>query len=323
MAKKIFALLLAVTLLSIGTFSMIGHADFGDFAGDYDFGGDYGGDYGGNDYDYGGNDYDYGGNDYGGGFIVLPGGSGGSSGDGISPSSFLIAIVIVIIIILVIRRMKKGSGTGTSVQHGPVAPGAQATDAASLKPMSDYLSLDPTFSESEMREKISNMYVQFQDAWHNKDLTPLRPYLSDAYFAQSDRQLDTYRRNHQTSYIERISVLGVTLSGYKQQNGNDYIYARLQTRITQYTLDDNTGNLVRGSKTAEKFMEYEWELMRTSGKTTAGSGGTVVLNCPNCGATVNINRTAQCEYCGSIITVDAFDWVVNGIKGLSQRTAGN
>lgn len=326
MAKKLFAVLLAVTLLCIGTFSLIGHADFGDFAGDYDFGGDYGG----NDYDFGGNDWnddndwDLGNNGDGGGFIVLPGGSsGGSSGDGISPASIIVAILIVLVIILIIRHFKKGSGSGTSAQHVPVAPGAQATDPASLTPMSDYLSLDPTFSESEMREKISNLYVQFQDAWHNKDLAPLRPYLSDAYFAQSDRQLDTYRRNHQTSYIDRISVLGVTLSGYKQANGNDYIYARLQTRITQYTLDDATGNLVRGSKTAEKFMEYEWELMRTSGKTTAGSAGTVVQNCPNCGATVNINRTAQCEFCGSIITVDSFDWVVNGIKGLSQRTAGN
>ena len=117
--------------------------------------------------------------------------------------------------------------------------------------------------------------------------------------------------------------MDVSLSGFKQADGKDYIYARLKTRITNYVLDDNTGNLVRGSKTAEKFMEYEWEMVRSSGKTTVGSTGTVVQNCPNCGAAVNINRTAQCEYCGSIITVDSFDWVVNGIKGLSQRTVGN
>ena len=214
---------------------------------------------------------------------------------------------------------RNSSGT---VQHQPVAPGAAATDPSTLRPMSDYLTLDPTFSEAEMQEKLRNLYVQFQEAWHNKDLTPLRPYLSDAYYAQSDRQLDSYRRNNQTSYIERISVLGTELKGFKQESGNDVIIARLQTRITNYVLDDRTGELVRGSKTAEKFMDYEWELIRTSGRTTAGSTGTVVQNCPNCGAVININRTAQCEFCGSIVTVDSFDWVVNGIKGISQRTAG-
>ena len=318
MKKKILAVLLAISLLGLGTFSLIGHADFGDFAGDNDYG-DWGNDDWGNDNDWGwDSDDDY---DSNGGFVYVPGGSSGGSGGGSTVGSIVMALIIVAVIVFFVLRRRGGSSAHPN--NKPVAPGAQATDPSTLKPMSEYLTLDPTFSESEMREKISNLYVQFQDAWHAKDLTPLRPYLSDAYFAQSDRQLDTYRRNHQTSYIDRISVMDVSLSGFKQSEGKDYIYARLKTRITNYVLDDNTGNLVRGSKTAEKFMEYEWEMVRSSGKTTVGASGTVVQNCPNCGAAVNINRTAQCEYCGSIITVDSFDWVVNGIKGLSQRTVGN
>ncbi len=319
MKKRILAVLLAISLLGLGMFSLIGHADFGDFAGDNDYGDWGGGDDWGNDSDWDwDSDDDY---DSNGGFVYIPGGSSGGSGGGSTVGSIVMALIIVAVIVFFVLRRKGGGSAHPN--NKPVAPGAQATDPSTLKPMSEYLTLDPTFSESEMREKISNLYVQFQDAWHAKDLTPLRPYLSDAYYAQSDRQLDTYRRNHQTSYIDRISVMDVALSGFKQTDGKDYIYARLKTRITNYVLDDNTGDLVRGSKTAEKFMEYEWEMVRSSGKTTVGSTGTVVQNCPNCGATVNINRTAQCEYCGSIITVDSFDWVVNGIKGLSQRTVGN
>ncbi len=319
MKKRILAVLLAISLLGLGMFSLIGHADFGDFAGDNDYGDWGGGDDWGNDSDWDwDSDDDY---DSIGGVVYIPGGSSGGSGGGSTVGSIVMALIIVAVIVFFVLRRKGGGSAHPN--NKPVAPGAQATDPSTLKPMSEYLALDPTFSESEMREKISNLYVQFQDAWHAKDLTPLRPYLSDAYYAQSDRQLDTYRRNHQTSYIDRISVMDVALSGFKQTDGKDYIYARLKTRITNYVLDDNTGDLVRGSKTAEKFMEYEWEMVRSSGKTTVGSTGTVVQNCPNCGATVNINRTAQCEYCGSIITVDSFDWVVNGIKGLSQRTVGN
>ena len=78
---------------------------------------------------------------------------------------------------------------------------------------------------------------------------------------------------------------------------------------------------MRGSNTAEKFMEYEWTLARSTGRTTGTAAGTQVQNCPNCGAPININNTAKCEYCGCILTTDSFDWVVTGIKGLSQRTS--
>ena len=68
-------------------------------------------------------------------------------------------------------------------------------------------------------------------------------------------------------------------------------------------------------------MEYEWDLVRTSGTLTGVSSGTTAQNCPQCGAPIDINRTAQCEYCGCILTSDTFDWVVSEIKGISQRTS--
>ena len=44
--------------------------------------------------------------------------------------------------------------------------------------------------------------------------------------------------------------------------------------------------------------------------------------CPNCGAPVNINQTAKCEYCDSVITVENHDFVLSSIRGLAQRTNG-
>ena len=306
MWKKLLAVLLSVMLLC-GAVSVLAHADFGDYGGDYDFGG--------GDYDSGGYDYDFGDDDDDGGYYFV-GGSDGSSGSG-GGSSILGGVVLAAIIILVIymSRRKKGG-------QAPVMPGAQATDASTLRSMNDYLALDPQFSEAAFREKLSNMYVQFQNAWQDKDLTPLRPYLTDAFFNKCDRQLDAYRQNRQTNRIDRPSVLGVELVGWKQEAGVDLVVARLRTRIVDYVVDDATGSVVRGSNTAEKFMEYEWDLVRTSGQTTGESAGTTVQSCPHCGAPIDVNHTAVCEYCGSVLTTDTFDWAVREIKGLSQRTVG-
>ena len=305
MMKKLFAVLLSVLLLC-GAVSVLAHADFGDYGGDYDFGG--------GDYDSGGFDFDD--DDDDGGYYFY-GGSSDSDSDG-GGSSILGGVILAAIIILVVYMSVRKKGKGSA----PVMPGAQATDPSTLRSMSDYPALDPQFSEAAFREKLSNLYVQFQNAWQGKDLTPLRPYLTDAFYNKCDRQLDAYRQNRQTNRIDRPSVLGVELVGWKQEAGVDVVVARLRTRIVDYVTDDATGSVVRGSNTAEKFMEYEWDLVRTSGQISAEGTGTTSQSCPHCGAPINVNHTAICEYCGSVLTTDTFDWAVREIKGLSQRTVG-
>ncbi len=317
---RIFAFVLSI----IFAFAITAHADFGDYGGDYDYGGGYDYDY---DYDYGGNDYDDYDYDYGnnGGGVVIPyddyndHDSGSGDDEGGSSFAFILILIILIFGVAILLGMKKGKNTKKTT----VVPGALPTDVSTLRPVSEYNSVDPAFSQPDFCEEISNMYVRFQNAWQDKKLDGVRPYLSDAFYAQVDRQLEAYRRNRQTNRIERISVLGVDLVGWKQESGNDVMIARLRTRIVDYVVDDTTGNVVRGSNTAEKFMTYEWNLIRTSGRTTGGNEGTNASSCPNCGAPLDLNKSAKCEYCGSVIESDSFDWVLSGIKGLSQRTMGN
>ena len=123
-----------------------------------------------------------------------------------------------------------------------------------------------------------------------------------------------------TNYVERIAVLGVTLRGFMQKNGEDHIIAELRTRIVDYTLDDKTGRLISGSQTAEKFMTYEWELSRASGTITTKGDNMQRVSCPGCGAPLDINATAKCPYCDSVVTLEKHDWAICSIKGISQTT---
>lgn len=331
MFKKILSVMAIISLIFVST-AVLARADWGDYGGDYDYGGydsydsnDYGGDYDYGDDDY--DDYDYnddyddddtydGGNYYYGGTTGF-GDFGGGSGGG-SLGGAIILVVIIIVVVLIVSKLKnKGSS-----QQAPVMPGGQATRKEELKDMSEYLTIDPAFSADEFKNKLSNLYVQLQNAWQDKDIEPVRPYLQDAYYNQMKRQLEAYKTKGQTNYIERIAVLSVDLRGFKQEAGNDIVIAQLRCRIVDYTLDDKTGALVKGDKQKEKFMLYEWSLARTSGKTTGKDEGLQSAICPHCGAPVDINATAFCEYCGSVLTTDSFDWVITNIKGLAQKTVG-
>lgn len=193
-------------------------------------------------------------------------------------------------------------------------------DTSKLMDMGYYADKDPNFSKADMREKVSNLYVQMQNAWTAKDFSPMRPYFSDALYAQFDRQLNTLRRRNMTNYVDNITVLGVKFEGWYQEAGQDCLSLKLRTRITDYTVSDQTGEITSGSKKKEKFMTYRWILSRTSGTQTGVSSGTTTVNCPNCAAVLNINKTAKCPYCDSIVTVDQHDWVITAIQGLSQET---
>lgn len=190
-----------------------------------------------------------------------------------------------------------------------------------LRPMDEYLELDPDFDEERIKTLISNLYVQMQETWQAKDISSLRPYMTDKFFSQMDKQLDQFRKMGRTDYTERIAVLSTDIRGWRQSAGMDYITVGVNARIVSYTLDDRTGELISGDRKREKFMEYEIELCRKSGETThPESEGIHTETCPHCGAPLKLNASAQCEYCGSVVTQVNADWAVCGMRGISQRT---
>ncbi len=264
----------------------------------------------------GGSDYGSGSSDFGSSWDDDDSYAGGSYVDGDSSGggffSFLVvAGIIVFIIITQNKRRRILQQTGV---------GAAPTGAALLQPMSTFLRLDPDFNEAAFKEKLSNLYVQMQNAWQAKDFEPMRPYFTDALYSQFVRQLDALKQNRRTNYVERIAVLDVTLRGWYKDAVNDKIVASIRTRIVDYTLDDGTGKLVSGSTTIERFMEYEWTLVRSSEQTTETTKEKSSVHCPYCGAPMSINQTARCEYCGSVVTVKNYGWAIAQIKGISQRS---
>ncbi len=295
----IFALSLCLCLFPVAT-----SADFGDFSGDSD----YGSDWSSSDWSSDSSSWDS-------GSSWSSSDSYSTSSDGDSDAGFLPTVIAFAVIVLIGVVMSRSKTKNKSVPEG-----ATRTAQESLRPMNEYVQLDPKFDATAFGEKLGNLYVQMQNCWQAKNIESVRPYFTDALYQQMDRQLDALRRNGYTNYVERISVLGVNLRGFRQSDGEDHIIAELRTRIVDYTLNDKTGELVKGDKKKEKFLTYEWELTRASGRTTGAAEEMTVVNCPNCGAPLSINATAKCPYCDSVVTVDAHDWAISAIRGIAQRT---
>ncbi|MBQ7873619.1 MAG: TIM44-like domain-containing protein [Oscillospiraceae bacterium] len=310
--KKRFALLLAAVIIMLS--STVAFADFGDYAGGSDWGySDFGGsDWGGSDW---GADYDY---DFG-----HSGGSGyyyysGDSDDDIGLFEIVVTIIIILIVVGAIagkNSIGKNASSGRKSVNIPVQRSAPlVNDLAGLK------ARDPAFNESKFLADAANLYVRMQNAWTDKDLNPLRTRLTEELYAKSERQVQSYINNAQTNHVERVSVLSTNIVGCTKDARNDIITVELVTRIVDYVTDDRTGNVIRGDKNRELFMTYRWTFIRALGKLTAEDELVDDKHCPNCGAPIDLNQSAVCEYCGSVVTSGEYDWVVSDIQGISQRS---
>lgn len=292
---KWLALLAAALLLFAGARAL---ADAGGFAGD----GDYGSWDSGSSWD---SDSSW---DSGSSWVN----SSDSSGDGELDGFVTIATVALIFLIALIamagdRKTKKKKKTFNDKPKN-------------LRPIDELLEKDPAFDEAALRGQISNLYVRMQNAWTAKDFSVMRPFFTDGLYQQFDRQLQQIAAAGRTNHIDDIGVLDVSLLGWKEKDEKQWLTARVKTRITIYSTDDQTGKIVSGSKKEVKLMEYEWTLVRASDQKTFGEEEVRSVHCPNCGATLSINHSAECPYCGSVVTCNEYGWTIAQIRGVAQKT---
>ncbi len=280
-----------------------GPADAGFFGGDsdYDFDPPSWGGSGDSSYDFPGSSF--------------VGGSGGF------PLGGIIVIIVIVYLVLKSRKGSTSSGGSPSSKHittSIISPQQSQAVADQIR------LVDPFFTEAEMREKVANLYSEMQRAWETQDWEPMRVRMTDDLYSQMARQLQDLISRGQINRIERIAIMNVALKHFYQDEQYDNLTLRLTSRITDYTIDRASGKLVSGDPKKEKFLTYEWTMIRTAGtKTTAvgmEDGKAVSHNCPHCGAPIDLTQSARCSYCFSIVTAPEFDWVLSNIKGIAQQT---
>jgi len=182
-----------------------------------------------------------------------------------------------------------------------------------MEDISAYYGIDKNFRSEVFCEKLSNIFFRLRCAVSDGKLSEMSPYLTDDYYNSLESKLKADESRGELLYTERITVLGVEITGFEQDGENDIILAEVRNRIVEYYADAKTRKKIRGSS-EEQFVTSKVRLVRPAGLVSAEAKGIRTQNCPYCGAPTNINKTAKCEYCGRILNTDLFDWLISGIS---------
>ncbi len=314
--QNLFRRLLAVVMLvlvmafSAQTTAKAGFGDFNDYdsSSDWDSSDSWDSDWGSSDYD----SYSY--------------SSDGDSGD-FTIEGVIIAIVIIAIYSIyacVISKNKKSKGTTTPQASTRQAQTQQRPQAAAPEDKTEEISRqikehDPLFTAQDFLSFAGDVYMDIQSAWEKRDLTPVRAVLHQNLYQQTEKQIQKKIEDGIVNHLERISVNKSYLMSYHKDEKYEYLDVYLAASMIDYQVKEATGEILYGDKTTRWKMQYKMTFMRSVGSLTKDAKDKEKgLVCPNCGAPLTGTSFGKCEYCGSIVTTGAYDWVLSAFTAIKK-----
>lgn len=227
-------------------------------------------------------------------------------------------ILIIVIIVVIILFKKFGSDMAELEDWNPLEDETAAAVNLGRADLSVLKAGDPDFSEDQFTSFVNNMFLQLQEAWQEKDWKKVRPFESDELFNTHNKQLQEYIDNGTTNVIDEVAILRTYISGYRESGDKEVLEVYLKCRLKDYIINDDNKKVIEGDPDDEITMEYLMTMARKKGVKTKVTEHTSVTRCPNCGASISINASGECEYCDSVVSNGDFDWVLTKYEVISQ-----
>ena len=170
---------------------------------------------------------------------------------------------------------------------------------------------DPGFSEEALRRRLETIYARLNAGWAAQDLTPVRPYVSDAMFNYLSYWVEAYRAQGLRNAVESARILRFESARIQRDRHFDAFTVRFWATGYEVTTEAATDKVRRGSRTRERPYSEYWTLIR--GASVRGAPR-AESKCPSCGGPLDVNMAGHCEHCGVHVTSGEFDWVLSRIE---------
>jgi predicted lipid-binding transport protein (Tim44 family) len=158
------------------------------------------------------------------------------------------------------RMDEAGGGTATIT---PEMPAAADSDLA--RGLTHIRSMDPAFDPAAVADTARRMFQGVQQAVTMRDVAWIREHLGNEIYAVLQDQCDRLRAARQTNRVEKVDVRGADVTEAWQESGQDFVTVRLTGSMLDYTVDDASGSVVDGSRTAPADFDEFWTFTRPVG----------------------------------------------------------
>ncbi len=309
---RLAALLGLLVLLTLCVWP--GHADFGDFSGDSDFGD--------SDWDWDDDDDSDSGWSWNSSRDDWDDGrdrdtrTKSNKGPSVLGILFIFACVIINLVIWAFHIHEGGSQSysGYHSRYGSSSQESNANPDFDNRALWGFQlkSMDELPVNQPNSRWIDQLFREMQDCWGKGDISSLQKDFTADCYAQYARQLSGKIRRGETAhcYVESVDS---AMQGWNEDEHEYMLAVEITAVITAWNTNAHDV-IISGSKIHPKRMRYAWVLRRGREITAAEQ------RCPSCGCKLSLNYTAVCSHCGANVKRTGEGWALSSIQAISQKT---
>jgi len=151
----------------------------------------------------------------------------------------------------------------------------------------------PKVYRSNFLQEAYDNYVAIQTAWSNFDYEKLSQLTTNELYNTYKMQLETLQFKNQRNIMDNFEKHYLVINDINEVNGVLSVDVGLGVTQKDYVIDNTSHKLLRGNSSRLCNVFYKLTFVCSNNKEQT------VLECPNCGASINNIKSYKCEYCHS------------------------
>ncbi|MBI3121538.1 MAG: Tim44 domain-containing protein [candidate division NC10 bacterium] len=212
------------------------------------------------------------------------GGLGGGFGGGFGLLEILLFAGIAFAVVAYLRRRNRESfagahggqittgssahGGGCGSSHADRADTAVEELPEAVNPqrgLAEVGAVVPGFDAARFPEEAMDIFFRIQAAWAKRDLEPVRDLLAPEVRQEFQRDLEILKAEGKINRLENIAVRRSEVREAWVEAGRAFVTIHFLANLLDYTVEEQNGQLVAGSREIPvKFEEY-WTYVRPTG----------------------------------------------------------
>ncbi|MFO8084360.1 MAG: Tim44 domain-containing protein [Desulfobacterales bacterium] len=200
------------------------------------------------------------------------GGGGGLGGSGFGLFEILLLAGLGFFIYRWFSRRKAlASNTGAEIPQDQTSParlfsgvGAQQetqdnfVEDPLVTGVKEIWTLDDTFDPEAFKEKAQDLFFKIQAGWTRRDISVLKPFVGNQLLDEYAQYFAEMKQQGHINRLENIAVRNVELIDAGVQKGEIFVTVRFTANLLDYTVDEKTGEIVKGDNENSVKFEEDW-----------------------------------------------------------------
>lgn len=166
------------------------------------------------------------------------------------------------------------------------------------------------FNEDMFKTKVDNIFVKLFTSIMMGNLDDVKHFISDDVRKKYQSYINALSNDNERQMYDELNVKNTKILNRKEFDDKEVVEVEIISRYMDYIINIDTGETIKGDDTRR----IEKRNILTFEKKKDTKNIKLVRKCPGCGASISVNTSGKCEYCGTIFNQEDYDYILTDIQ---------